>query len=193
MTRSWSEPSSQDVWWKYGVVLVLVVVMGWFPFVRGTRVPLLGWVDLFVHEAGHILFGWAPWLLPAIMGNGFQTLVPLVFAATFLLRYRDLVGAAFSTAWAGTTLVDASVYIGDAPFQRLDIAFGSGEHDWAHVFRQVDAMGAAVGVSRFVWFLGLVLFALGVTLLVVGPRLESAVRAGRWPTWPPWPPPEEPA
>ena len=96
-----------------------MLVLGWFAFVRGVRVPIVGMVDLGVHELGHMLFAWAPELVMVCMGNGTQSLLPLIVAVCFAVFRRDWPACGLCLAWCGTTLQDASVYIADAPYQRL--------------------------------------------------------------------------
>lgn len=164
--------------WTYGLAALLVVLAGWFAFLRGTRVPLLGMVDLAVHEAGHVLFLWAPRDVVLVMGNGFQALVPLVFAFAFVVRHRDLAGGAAALAWAATSLQDASVYIADAPYRRLPLLGPETSHDWWQLLGRHGWLGAADELSKLVWLVGLCTYGLAVAVLVVGARHDAAWRAG---------------
>ena len=108
-------------------------VAGWFAFVQGTRVPLLSLVDFGFHELGHLVMYIVPinQVLTAAMGSIMQCAVPSGLALYFALRRRDGVAACACAAWAATNFQDASVYIADAPYQRLELI--GGEHDWAFV------------------------------------------------------------
>lgn len=162
----------------YALASVLVLAAGWWAYVRGTRVPLLGMVDLAVHEAGHVLFSWAPHDVMLVMGNGFQVLVPLVFAGAFVVRHRDLAGGAAALAWASTSLQDASVYIADAPVRRLPLLGPESSHDWWQLLGARGWLGAADELSKVVWLLGACTLALALAVLVVGLRHDGAWRAG---------------
>jgi hypothetical protein len=146
-----------------------VLVLGWFAFVKGERVPILGMVDLGVHEFGHLLFGWAPRLVMVLMGNGTQSLLPLVVAVGFAYGRRDWPAAGLCLAWCGTTLQDASVYIADAPVQRLQLLKENSIHDWAYVLgaEQFYATDKAALIASCVKDAGLALLVagLGVCLL----------------------------
>lgn len=166
-----------DPRWRFAAGGVLLVVLGWFPFVRGTRVPLLGWVDLAVHEAGHVLFFWLPDVGTAIMGNGFQVLMPLLFAGSFLVKQRDLLGTSVTLGWAASSLQDASVYIADAPF--LDLPLIGGHHDWAFVLTELGVLAHAGAIARAVWVAGLMLLLVAVWLCAAGPVLEPRLQAWR--------------
>ncbi len=164
--------------WTYGLAAVLVALAGWFAFVRSTRVPLLGMVDLAVHEAGHVFFMWAPRDLMLVMGNGFQALVPLVFAFAFVVRHRDLAGGAAALAWCATSLHDASVYIADAPYRRLPLLGPETSHDWWQLLGSHGWLDAADELSKAVWFVGVLVYGLAVAVLAVGWRHDEAWRAG---------------
>ena len=56
--------------------------------------------------------------------------LPLAIAAYFLLVRREIVSAMLCLAWAGTSAHDASAYIADAPYERLELI--GGIHDWAY-------------------------------------------------------------
>ena len=141
----------------------LVLVLGWFAFVKGERVPILGMVDLGVHEFGHLLFSWAPELVMVLMGNGTQSLLPLIVAACFVWFRRDWPAAGLCLAWCGTTLQDASVYIADAPYQRLTLLKENSIHDWAYVLgaEQFYALDKAAPIATCVKDVGLALLVSG--------------------------------
>ena len=151
-------------WASSLLTAALALVLGWYAFVEERRVPLLGQVDLGVHELGHLLFMPAPDLVTAVMGNGFQTLLPLLVGAAFALGRRDWPAAGFCFARAGTTLQDASVYIADAPFQAIPLLFAGTTHDWAYVLgpQELDALDRAAAVAARVHDLGFAVFVAGL-------------------------------
>jgi hypothetical protein len=156
-----------------------VLVLGWFAFVQGVRVPILGMVDLGVHELGHLLFSWAPRLVTVLMGNGTQSLLPLVIAVCFAYFRRDWPAAGLCFAWCGTTLQDASVYIADAPYQRLQLLKENSIHDWAYVLgaEQFYATDKAALIATCVKDVGLVSLVVGFGLCL-GPALLTRRAAG---------------
>lgn len=163
---------------RYLAGLPLLVLMGVNAFVRGVRVPLLGWIDLAVHEAGHVFAMPLPDIGMAAMGSGLQVLMPLFLAAVFWARERDVLGTSLCLGWAGTSFQDASIYIADAPYQRLQLI--GGEHDWAWVLgpRGLDQVAVSDELARLAWSLGLGLWAVGLVLCLAGPRLARALDVG---------------
>lgn len=163
--------------WQWGAGGLLLAMLGWFAFVRGVRVPLLGWVDLAIHEFGHLATFPLPDVVSAIMGNGTQTLLPLALAAVFALRERNWLGAVVCLGWAATTLQDASVYIADAPHQRLQLI--GGFHDWAFVLGELGELPRAEAIARVVWTGGLMLWIVAAAGCALGPGAEPAIAAWR--------------
>jgi hypothetical protein len=146
-----------------------VLVLGWFAFVRGVRVPILGMVDLGVHELGHMLFFWAPRLVTVCMGNGMQSLMPLTIAVCFGVFRRDWPACGLCLAWCGTTLQDASVYIADAPYQALPLLKENSIHDWGYILgaEQFYATDKADEIASAVRGTGLVLLLAGLLVCLL--------------------------
>jgi hypothetical protein len=161
--------------WRFAAGAGLLLFMGFFPFVRGTRVPLLGWIDLAIHEFGHLFWFFLPEVGTAMMGNGTQVLLPLTLACVFLFRERDWLGTVVCLGWAGTSMQDASVYIADAPYQRLPLI--GGYHDWAFALAELGQLHRAEAIGRLVWVAGLVLLLLAAAGCALGPQVEPAVAA----------------
>lgn len=170
---------------RYVAGLVVLALMGVNAFLRGVRVPLLGWIDLAIHEAGHVLAFPLPDIGMAAMGSGLQVGMPLLFATVFWLREHDPLGTALTLGWAGTSFQDASVYVADAPYQRLPLI--GGEHDWAWILgpRGIDQLAWADDLARVAWLTGLALWLAGTVVCLAGPRLARALAAGHR-SWAPW-------
>jgi hypothetical protein len=172
--------------WRFVAGLAACLVLGWFAFVRGDRVPVLHLVDLGVHELGHLLTYVFPDLITAVAGSAFQILVPVGLAIGFWLGVRDRMAAGLCLAWAGSSAQQVAVYAADAPYQRLPLI--GGEHDWAFILGRLGILDRAEGVATAVRGLGLVLLVAGMaaclwglaranrTAVTSGPTLEPAGR-----------------
>lgn len=166
-----AEPQSEwQALWRYVVGAGLICVLGWFAFVAGKRVPLLSMADLGFHELGHLvcyILG-PPQTVTAAMGSIFQILVPVGLAVYFLWRRRDVMAGSLMLAWAATNCQDVSVYIADAPFQRLPLLGGDNStHDWA--FLLSGSLPKAAGLSHFLWGVGLVMLLASLVLCLSAP------------------------
>jgi hypothetical protein len=166
--------------WRLAGGIALLALFGWFAFVRGTRVPLLGLVDLGFHELGHLLTYPFPDVVTASMGSVTQVAVPIGLAAYFLAVRGDRLGGSLCLGWAGASAADVGVYIADAPTQELAL-LGEGEHDWAFVLgpEHLDALDQATAIAAWVKGLGLLLLFAGLAICcreLMIPPAEPATR-----------------
>jgi hypothetical protein len=169
---------SVEAWkslWRYVAGVIGCAALGFFPFVQNRRVPLLGGVDLGFHELGHMLTYPLPDVVTAVMGSVFQVAVPLGLSAYFWFRRRDLPGTGLCLAWAGASAVDVSVYIADAPFQRLQLI--GGYHDWAFLLGPTafDNLDGAAGIAGAVKLLGALFVLAGIAVNFLGPLGQRSV------------------
>jgi hypothetical protein len=151
-------------------VLCWCAVCGWFAFVQSHRVPLVSLADLGFHELGHLIMYVFPisQILTAAMGSIMQCAVPLGLATYFGWWRKDQVGMIACLAWASTNFQDASVYIADAPYQRLELI--GGEHDWAFVLGSegLDRLHQAAQIASTVRGIGLLILIVAIGLGVSG-------------------------
>lgn len=152
-----------------GAALAWCLLCGWFAFVRDDRVPVVSLVDFGFHELGHLVMYVFPIseLLTAAMGSIAQCAVPLGLAAYFWLSRADTVGFVACLAWAGTNLRDVSVYVADAPHERLELV--GGRHDWAYILGpdQLDRLAAAGTIASVVRAAGLVVLIAAIAIACV--------------------------
>jgi hypothetical protein len=133
-------------------------------------------VDLGFHELGHLIMYIFPinQVLTAAMGSINQCAVPTGLAIYFWLARRDPIASCVCLAWASTNFQDASVYIADAPYQRLQLI--GGEHDWAFVLGpdHLNKLQDAHAIATVVKDIGLVLLFVAVFVLVRGLLFSSS-------------------
>ncbi|MEO1060180.1 MAG: hypothetical protein AAFZ07_02090 [Actinomycetota bacterium] len=171
----------EQTWVPGAIAAAVGVVVGVWSLATGSDVPLLVFADLGFHELGHLI-GYITrppeWII-AIAGTGLQIAVPLGAAAVLFWWRRDPFGGSICLAWAATSMRNSSVYIADAPYERLTLI--GGEHDWAYLlgehWQALDrADDIARGLVRAGWVL---LFVAGtITLLAIEHRLPDR-RSGR--------------
>lgn len=166
--------SSWNTLWRYVAGAAACIVLGLLSFGGDDRVPLLAWIDLGIHESGHLATFWLPDIATAMAGSVAQVAVPLALGAYFAVRRRDPVGAALCLAWAGTSANASSVYVADAPTEALPLV-GGGVHDWAFVLgpEGFDAIMQAGAVASAVRGTGLVLVIAGVATCLAWPLLHG--------------------
>jgi hypothetical protein len=104
-------------------------VLWWIGFEEGHRIPGVTYVNLGIHELGHLLTYSFSDVVTALMGSVAQVGVPLALAGYFLIFRGDWVGAGVCLAWGATSALEVAIYVADAPTRELEL-IGS-THDWA--------------------------------------------------------------
>ncbi|HEY0098543.1 MAG TPA: hypothetical protein VGB76_06280 [Pyrinomonadaceae bacterium] len=98
-----------------------------------TRWHLIDGVNLLMHEAGHLVFMPFGGLITVAGGSLFQVIVPAVFVAYFYRR-GQIYSAALVLFWVGESLLNVSVYAGDALALELPLLGGGDSiHDWNYL------------------------------------------------------------
>lgn len=159
--------------YKAAGAVLLIAVWGWFALVRNDQTPIFVYLNIAVHETGHVLFRPFGELTMLMMGSGFEVLFPFAVGAYFLVRKRDLVATAVAWGWAASALASAATYIGDADDGTLALLGATGPDaagDWERIlgvefFDKVFLADRIAGVVRTIGFvlwivaIGLAVFA----------------------------------
>jgi hypothetical protein len=131
---------------------------------RAHNMPFVVWtidtIDLFIHEAGHLVFRIFGRLLYFMGGSLFQIILPA--AAVVVFGKNNLHLLPFTLYWMGQSTVNVSIYIGDAPYQHLQLISRHLLHDWHWIFQNLDMMEDAETVASCVNILGLILCCAGI-------------------------------
>jgi hypothetical protein len=142
------------------VLTVVLAVYGFFCLRTPGEYRWLDSLDLAIHETGHLLFGFAGETLMLLGGTVFQLLVPAAFLVA-LWRAGDRHGATIPLWWMGQNCWNISVYVRDARSQELPLV-GGGEHDWAILLANWDALSQDQAWADAVHLLGVVLYLLAI-------------------------------
>ena len=176
---------SLNVYKAAGAVL-LIAVWGWFALIRNDQTPIFVYLNIAVHDTGHVLFRPFGELTMLMMGSGFEVLFPFAVSAYFLLRKRDLVATAVAWGWAASALASAATYIGDADDGKLALLGATGPDaagDWERIlgvefFDKVFLADRIAGVVRTIGFvLWIVALGLAVFAIVRNHQLSQAAVA----------------
>jgi hypothetical protein len=125
-------------------------------------------IDLFIHEAGHLVFRLFGQVLYFMGGSLFQIIIPVVTAVVFgRSNFRSLM---FTLYWIGQSMVNVSVYIGDAPYQQLHLISRHALHDWHWLMVELNLMDDIETIASVVNVLGILtcVVGIGVGLFFVG-------------------------
>lgn len=103
---------------------------------------LFGGLDLAIHEAGHLVFGWLGEFPGVAGGTILQLAAPLVTAEVFR-RQRDWFAIAVAGCWLSVNLFDVARYAGDARAQALPLVSptsGDPIHDWSFMLGRLGLL-----------------------------------------------------
>jgi len=173
------EPTRWQTWGRHLAAGLGAFVISVFAFVLREPVPVFDWIDLGVHELGHMIVMTGPRMFHFFAGSVAQVAVPAALGIYFLWKQKDLAGAGFCFAWAGTSMWDVSVYIADAPIQALPL-IGGGTHDWGYLLgpQGWDALSQAGSIAGFVDSLGMATAGLGIGVSLWPAARHAARRSG---------------
>ncbi len=163
------------------LALAAVLALLAFSAFRGESgyVPLLGDIDLAIHEFGHMLF--MPFGIPVlghtmvILGGSLtQVVFPLLFVGYFLRKRadgqrRDLFAAMVCLWWSGINLLDVSIYCADSRAGELMLLDGltgkeSDGHDWYNLLNGWGLLEHDTAIAR--WMRGIA-FTVCVASIIV--------------------------
>lgn len=149
-------------------LLLFILSDAYSPAQPGYRPPLpltvLDWINLFIHEAGHLFFSPFGFILKLLGGSLMQLLIPM--AAIVVWYVRDRLNAHYFLFWLGESAVNVSVYIGDAPYRKLRLISSGALHDWYAVLSRWGMLDSAETISAIV-FGGGILCMIGSLVLGV--------------------------
>jgi hypothetical protein len=143
----------------------VLALLAWSAF-RGESgyVPLLGDIDLAIHEFGHMLF--MPFGIPflgrtmVILGGSLtQVVFPLLFVGYFLRkrddgRRRDVFAAMVCLWWSAINLLDVAIYCADSRAGEVMLLDGltgkeSDGHDWYNLLNGWGLLEHDTAIARW--------------------------------------------
>lgn len=128
---------------------------------------LIDGVNLLIHEAGHLIFMPFGEFIMIAGGSLFQVVMPTAFVAYFYWNEKSY-SAALTLFWVGESLLNVSVYAGDAVALQLPLLGGQDTlHDWHYMLERLGWLNqtpAVSGLLRLVATL-IILAAAGASLI----------------------------
>jgi hypothetical protein len=144
-----------------GLMLVYGFLCAWNTSESG----MLDRVNLVIHEAGHLLFGWFGEFVMVIGGTVGQLFVPVAFTVYFFLL-REFYSSSVSLFWTGQNFFGISVYVKDAQAMALPlVSVGGGEdaiHDWNYILSKVGLLRRDQVIGNIVYLMGILIITASV-------------------------------
>jgi hypothetical protein len=134
---------------------------------------LLGPLNLGIHEAGHLLFGWLSWDFLTVAGGTLLQLGAPLASMYLFSRQPDYFAATFCGTWLATNLYNVATYMADA--RELDLPLvtvggGDADHDWNFMLSAVGLLDWDTRLAAVVRLLAFVV-------------AWAAVAVGAWMLW----------
>lgn len=121
---------------------------------------LIDGVNLVLHEAGHFLFRIFGDFITIAAGSLFQVIMPAIFVGYFCYQ-RQFYSASLVLFWVGESILNVSVYAGDAVAQQLPLLGGEGTiHDWNYLLGSLNLLSATTPIAGMIRLLGTIVIAL---------------------------------
>ncbi len=136
----------------------LRIAVGW------QRWHLPDFLNLPIHETGHLVFAWGSEPLVALGGTLLQLGMPLIFAGYFVRR-NDPVGTGCMVWWCGQSGINVARYVADARAQALPLV-GGGEHDWTYLLSHWGVLARDIEIARAIRLVAVAIMAIGIWLMV---------------------------
>jgi hypothetical protein len=129
------------------------------------------WMNLYMHEAGHLLFKiFGQWMY-FLGGSLTQILLPLSLVIIIAKQRNWYIGAA--GFWTGENMINVSIYIKDAPFRKLHLIGKGLIHDWNWLLS--NNLDVAESLGDIVFIIGIFFCAASIVTGII-----LAIRDYRW-------------
>lgn len=172
--RSWESPSrNAAIAWTVFYGIYFAWIFWRYPFM-----PLLVTANVFLHEAGHPIFGVFGQTAMFWGGTIFQLAFPIAALCMFVAR-REMQGCAFSLFWLGANLVHVGCYMADARAGELPL-LGGGEHDWEFIFGQLGLIEWDVVIGTATRVVGWLTMLAAPAWMARTLMPRAKARAGSW-------------
>lgn len=139
------------------ILTLVLAAYGLYYLLAPGHYGLFDYVDLAIHETGHVVFRPFGEFIGALGGTLLQLLLPLAFVWYFWRR-RERHAATVAGWWVAQNFWNIAVYVQDAQAEELPLV-GGGEHDWAYLLGELGLLEHDRFIGQLVRFAGVLIFA----------------------------------
>src|SRR5262245_56318432 len=148
---------------KLVFAVLLTIYLLWIAYdpMQGS---LVHYIDLPIHETGHLLFRPFGEFMGVAGGSLFQVIMPLAFVGYFVWR-GQYYSAAIVSLWVGESILDVYVYAADAVVMQIPLISGftgseGSFHDWNYLLTATGLLSSTKTVAGIIRLVG--------TLTIIG-------------------------
>jgi hypothetical protein len=139
------------------ILTIVLAVYGIYYLIAPSHFGLVDYINLPIHETGHLVFAPFGEFIGVLGGTLLQLLFPLAFVSYFWRR-GDRHAATVAGWWVAENCWNIAVYVQDAQAQELPLV-GGGEHDWAYLLGELGLLEHDHFIGQLVRFVGVLIFA----------------------------------
>lgn len=132
----------------------------------------LDYVNLLIHEGGHMIFLPFGQFMNFLGGSLTQILMPTLFFMYFFLR-KEFISAGFIIFWIADNIVSVSVYMADAVEMQLPLIGGEGViHDWNWLFTKMGLLQQSGFIASLFFWIGIIGVIVSIFWMIILTFLE---------------------
>jgi hypothetical protein len=152
-------------WGKWSAAVIALVYFSGAIF-DPSQFRFIDYINLFVHEAGHLLFSPFGMTISIMGGTIVQVLMPLLFVRYFFFQ-GEIFSASLVLFWLGQNFINVSVYAADAEVMALPLVGGE-IHDWNYLLTHFGVLGQSALISKAIFLVGaLIIVAAAISSLAL--------------------------
>lgn len=167
-------PASR-LWGRVGIISGLFLFyLQWLR--KENYFSFLDYINLAFHEAGHLFLGFFGEFVSMLGGTVFQLLLP-VLCMLQLRRKSSNIGWQLCLFWLGESLLNVSIYAGDAIRQDLPLV-GGGRHDWTYLLTELGLIAHTSAVSKAIFLSGSAVIFYSFYLIALDAKNREPLKIG---------------
>jgi hypothetical protein len=147
-------------------IFILALYGGYCAF-RPNEWHLIDGVNLVIHEAGHLFFGYFGQFLGVAGGTIGQLFVPAAFTVYFIFQ-KARFSSSVTLFWFGQNFINISVYVKDAQAMVLPLVSvgGGGDicHDWNYLLSRMGLLARDQLIGNAVCTIGILIMLTAIVL-----------------------------
>jgi len=171
-TKTWAKGKS----WVFPSLVLAFLIYTALRYITNFDYPIerfanpLSYLDLGIHEVGHLLFAMTGEFMAILGGSLFQILVPVI-AIVGLRKEGYYFASRASYIWLGLNLYDVATYAADATARNLPlVTIGGGNyenaHDWYQLLSRTGNLELDNEIAFTLRILGFIAITLGVFMSI---------------------------
>ena len=154
---------------------IILTIIAALYFFRYAMTPndghLIDGATMIAHEGGHFMFAFFGEFLHVLGGPLMQIAIPILVVYYFY-KHEEYFSASFVIFWVGQSLINTSIYEGDAIAQNLPLLVPFGAlnqnvdvtNDWTYLLTKIGLLNYTDVISHVFSILGICLIVLAIIL-----------------------------